>query len=126
MNIAKSIVRIFAWTLSILVGVSPNLYGAAAWEAEWERTVKAAEQEGEINYYSLGEVGFLSEFEKRFSRIKVRVIQGKGNELLTRIMAERRGGRFIADVVRIGNTSPYALYQAKALQPIAPALFFPK
>ena len=126
MNIAKSILQIFAWTLSILVGVSPNLYGAAAWEADWERTVKAAEQEGEINYYSLGEVGFLSEFEKRFSRIKVKVIQGKGNELLTRIMAERRGGRFIADVVRIGNTSPYALYQAKALQAIAPAFILPE
>ena len=66
----------------------------AAWEAEWERTVKAAEQEGEINYYSLGEIGFLSEFEKRFPRIKVKVSQGRGNELLTRIMAERRGGKY--------------------------------
>jgi len=93
----------------------------SAWEAEWERTVKAAEQEGEIFYYSLGEIGFLSEFEKRFPRIKVKVVQGKGNELLVRIMTERRAGKYLADVARIGNTSPYSLYQAKALQPVAAA-----
>ena len=29
-------------------------------------------------------------------------------------------------MVRIGNTSPYALYQAKALQPIAPAFILPE
>jgi iron(III) transport system substrate-binding protein len=109
-----------------LLSFHHRVHAAESWTAEWERTVKAAEQEGEINYYSLGEIGFLSEFEKRFPRIKVRVSQGKGNDLLTRIMAERRGGRFIADVVRIGNTSPYALYQAKALQPIAPAFILPE
>ncbi|MBM4296691.1 MAG: extracellular solute-binding protein [Deltaproteobacteria bacterium] len=98
----------------------------ANWQAEWERTIKAAEQEGELSYYSLGEIGFLSEFEKRFPRIKVKVVQGKGNELLVRIMAERRAGKFLADVARIGNTSPYALYQAKALQPIGGAFILPE
>jgi len=97
-----------------------------SWQTQWERTVKAAEQEGEIAYYTLGDFNFLSEFEKKFSRIKVKAVQGKGNELLARIMAERRGGRFLADVARIGNTSPYALYQAKALQPIAPAFILPE
>jgi ABC-type glycerol-3-phosphate transport system substrate-binding protein len=77
---------------------------ASAWETEWERTVKAAEQEGEFSYYTLGEVGFLGEFEKKFPRIKVRVVQGKGNELLVRIMTERRAGKYLADVARIGNT----------------------
>jgi iron(III) transport system substrate-binding protein len=98
----------------------------SGWQPEWERTVKAAEQEGELSYYTVGDFNFLSEFEKKYPRIKVKVIRGKGNELLARIMAERRGGRFIADVARIGNTSPYSLYQAKALQPIALALILPE
>ena len=98
----------------------------SGWQPEWERTVKAAEQEGELSYYTVGDFNFLSEFEKKYPRIKVKVIRGKGNELLARIMAERRGGRFIADVARIGNTSPYSLYQAKALQPIAPAFILPE
>jgi ABC-type Fe3+ transport system substrate-binding protein len=41
-------------------------------------------------------------------------------------MTERRAGRNIADVARIGNTSPYALYEAKALQPIAAAFILPE
>lgn len=119
--------RFFAALLLLLCAHgTPGGAAQSSWEMEWERTVKAAEQEGEVTYYTLGEVGFVSEFERKFPRIKVRVVQGKGNELLTRIMAERRGGRFIADVVRIGNTSPYALYQAKALQPIAPAFILPE
>jgi iron(III) transport system substrate-binding protein len=102
--------------------------GAAipGWAAEWARTIQAAEQEGEFSYYSLGEVGFLSEFEKKFPRIKVKVVQGKGNDLLVRIMAERRAGKYLADVARIGNTSPYSLYQAKALQPIPAAFILPE
>jgi iron(III) transport system substrate-binding protein len=109
-----------------LLAFNQNAYAAAAWETEWERTIKAAEQEGEVSYYTLGEFGFLSEFEKRFPRVKVKVVQGKGNELLVRIMSERRAGKFLADVARIGNTSPYSLYQAKALQPIANAFVLPE
>ena len=99
---------------------------AAAWEAEWERTVKAAEQEGELSYYTVGEFDFLGEFEKKFPRVKVKVVQGRGNELLLRIMTERRAGKYLADVARIGNTSPYSLYQAKTLQPIAAAFILPE
>lgn len=115
------------YTLIILLfGFQQNLYAAESWTGEWERTLKAAEQEAEVNYYTVGEVGFVSEFEKKFPRIKIKVVQGRGNDLLVRIMAERRAGKYLADVARIGNTSPYALYQAKALQPIAAAFILPE
>ncbi|MBM4261422.1 MAG: extracellular solute-binding protein [Deltaproteobacteria bacterium] len=119
------LVFLFAFILSLL-GLKPMLGAAEPWQAEWDRALKAAEQEGELTYYTLGEVGFVSEFEKKFPRIRVRVVQGKGNELLARMMAERRAGKFLADVARIGNTSPYALYQAKALQPISTAFILPE
>jgi iron(III) transport system substrate-binding protein len=99
---------------------------AANWQAEWERTVKAAEQEGEVNYYAVGEVGFLSEFGKQFPRIHVKLTQGRGNDLLVRIMTERRAGKYLADVARIGNTSPVELHKAKVLQPIAAAFILPE
>ncbi len=110
----------------VFLALNQIVYAAEAWTGEWERTIKAAEQEGEFSYYTLGEFRFLSEFEKRFPRVKVKVVQGKGNELLVRIMSERRAGKFLADVARIGNTSPYSLYQAKALQPIASAFVLPE
>ena len=106
--------------------MSQTVHAAAAWDAEWERTVKAAEQEGEVSYYAVGEIGFVSEFEKKFPRIKVKVVQGRGNDLLVRIMTERRAGKFLADVARIGNTSPYSLYQAKVLQALPGAFILPE
>ena len=124
------ILRFWVVLFSLLGGVElcagAQSGGGSGWEAEWERTVKAAEQEAEVNYYTVGEVGFVSEFEKKFPRIKIKVMQGRGNDLLVRIMAERRAGKYLADVARIGNTSPYALYQAKALQPIAAAFILPE
>ena len=80
----------------VFLALNQIVYGAEAWTGEWERTIKAAEQEGEFSYYTLGEFNFLSEFEKRFPRVKVKVVQGKGNELLVRIMSERRAGNMRA------------------------------
>ena len=100
--------------------------GNPGWEAEWERTVNAAAQEGEASFYTLGDYGYVAEFEKKFPRIKVKVVSGKGADLLSRIMTERRAGKNLVDVARIGNTSPYSLYQAKALQPIASAFILPE
>ena len=119
------IVCFYALTI-LFFALNQIVYGAEAWLVEWERTVKAAESEGEISYYTLGEFGFLSAFEKKFPRIKVKVVQGRGNELLARIMTERRAGKYLADVARIGNTSPYSLYQAKVLQPVASAFILPE
>jgi iron(III) transport system substrate-binding protein len=114
-----------------LIGYPPEGWpaqssGNPVWETEWERTIKAAEQEGEVSYYTLGDYGFVAAFEKKFPRIKVKLVSARGNELLTRIMAERRAGKYMVDVARIGNTSPYSLYQAKALQPIASAFILPE
>jgi len=108
-------------------GCAAQLSGeSAVWEAEWGRTLKAAEQEGEISYYTVGDYGFLAGFEKKFPRIKVKVVPGRGADLLSRIMTERRAGKYLVDVARIGNTSPYALYQGKVLQPIASAFILPE
>jgi iron(III) transport system substrate-binding protein len=124
---AKNKMMVLFYALIVLfLALNQIVHGAEAWMSEWERTIKAAELEGEISYYTLGEFGFLSEFEKNFPRIKVKVVQGRGNELLARIMTERRAGKYLADVARIGNTSPYSLYQAKVLQPVASAFILPE
>jgi iron(III) transport system substrate-binding protein len=100
---------------------------AADSQAEWERTRAAAEKEGEVAFYTLGDdYAYVKEFEKKFPKIKVKIVPGRGSELLSRIMAERRAGKYLADTARIGNTSPYTLYQAKALQPMPSAFILPE
>jgi len=101
----------------------------AAWQDEWEKTIRAAEQEGQLNLYSLSEIGEAianSGFAKRFPKIKMSVVSARGGEHVSRIMAERRAGKFLADVGNLGNTSPYTLYQAKALDPIGSAFILPE
>ncbi len=95
-------------------------------EAEWERTLKAAEQEGQVAAYAISEEAEWHAFQKRFPKIKVILGQGRASQLLQRIMAERRAGKFVADVVRLGGGTSTSLYRAKALDPLPPALILPE
>jgi iron(III) transport system substrate-binding protein len=112
--------------VAVLLAAGPAL-AADSSQSEWERTKAAAEKEGEVAYYTLGDdYAYVKEFEKRFPKIKVKIIPGRGVELLSRVMAERRAGKYLVDVARLGNTSPYSLYQAKALQPMRSAFILPE
>jgi ABC-type Fe3+ transport system substrate-binding protein len=99
------------------------------WQAEWEKTLRAAESEGQVTLYGCcyEYERVLEGFAKKFSRVKVTTIVGSGNQLSTRILAERRGEKYIADVISAGaNTLHDALYKAHALEPIKPALMLPE
>jgi hypothetical protein len=101
----------------------------ASWQDEWDKTVKAAEQEGQVVLYSLSEIGDAianTGFQKKFPKIKISVVTARGGEHVSRLMAERRAGKFLADVGNLGNTSPYTLYQSKTLEPIASAFILPE
>ena len=95
-------------------------------EQEWERTVKAAEQEGQVVVYKIAHDAEWLTFQKRFPKIKVNLIQGSAGQIQQRLLAERRAGKYLADVVRLGGGTSTSLYKAKALDPIAPALILPE
>lgn len=101
----------------------------AGWQDEWNRTLKTAEQEGQLILYSLSEIGDAisnTGFQKKYPKIKIAVVAARGGEHVSRIMAERRAGKFLADIGNLGNTSPYTLYQAKVLEPIASSFILPE
>src|SRR4051794_16545233 len=112
---------LIALTLRLLL---PPQASAAevAWDAEWERTVKAAEQEGQVVVYKIAQDAEWHAFQKKFSKIKVVLIQGNAAQIQQRLLAERRAGKFLADVVRLGGGTSTSLYKAKSLDPIGPAL----
>jgi len=95
---------------------------SASWEAEWERTVKAAEQEGQVVVYKIAHDSEWHAFQKKYPKIKVVLIPGSAAQIQQRLLAERRAGKFLADVVRLGGGTSTSLYKAKALDPIGPAL----
>src|SRR5918994_2741146 len=97
------------------------------WRADWERTVAAAKKEGQVNVYIYRYERLLADFKKEFPGINVVSVTGRGNELTTRIMSERRAGKYIADVYSGGTGGNYnLLYKGKALDPIKPALLLPE
>ena len=104
-------------------------FAAETWQIEWDKTIKAAEREGQVVVYSLSEIGEAianTGFQKKFPRIKVSVVTARGGEHVSRVMAERRAGKFLADIGNLGNTSPYTLYQSKSLDPITSAFILPE
>lgn len=95
-------------------------------EPDWERTLKTAEQEGQVVVYKLGQDSEWHAFQKRFPKIKLVLVHGSGAQTLQRIMAERRAGKFLADVVRLGGGTSTTLSKAKALDPISAAFILPE
>ncbi|HVO92226.1 MAG TPA: hypothetical protein VMT22_05265, partial [Terriglobales bacterium] len=97
--------------------------------AEWDRTLRAAETEGQLTLYGCcyDYDKVVDGFKKKYPKIKVATVLGAGGQLATRILAERRGDKFIPDVVSAGaNTLHDALYKAQLLEPIKPALILPE
>ena len=117
-----------------LVGLFVALFAELAsaqsnWQAEWEKTLRAAESEGQVALYGCCYEydKVLEVFKKKFPKIKVSTNLSSGNQLSTRILAERRGEKYLGDVVSSGaNTLHDALYKANALDPIKPALMLPE
>lgn len=125
-------VGIVAFVLLALPVVSPGVAEAAeksqAWQAEWEKTLQAAEKEGQVTLYgsSVYEEVF-REFRKRYPKIKVNHVIGRGADVSQRILNERRAGRYLTDLFVLGASTGYNfLYKGKVLDPIKPALILPE
>lgn len=98
------------------------------WQTEWDRTIRAAETEGQVVVYSGDTFDsiLLEVFQKRNPKIKVTTVTGRGFELGQRVLSERRAGKYIPDVFIQGATTPVVLLSAKALDPIKPLLILPE
>jgi iron(III) transport system substrate-binding protein len=115
-----------------LLGLTPRAEAGEAnsnRQAEWDRTVRAAEKEGLVTV-SIGGYGAIIDsgvFQKTYPRIKIVGITGAGTDLTARISAERRAGKYLVDVYNGGGNSLFQiLYLGKMLDPIKPALILPE
>jgi iron(III) transport system substrate-binding protein len=120
--------------IGVLVIAAGAIAGAAhaadakpAWQAEWERVLAAAKKEGQVSIYISGYEEVLPEFQKEYPEIKVIAVTGRGSQVAQRMIAERRGDKYLADVFNSGGVTTYGqLYAAKVLDPIKPALILPE
>jgi ABC-type Fe3+ transport system substrate-binding protein len=132
---ATAILRI---AISLLLSIASIQFGEAlagsaesksAWQTDWDKTVKAAEQEGGVSIYMTQafEPVFREAFQKKYPKIRVTTVTGRGFELSQRIMNERRADKYIADLYISGNITPLIVFhRAKILEPIKPLLLLPE
>jgi iron(III) transport system substrate-binding protein len=120
------------WVAVLLLFVVVSVASAAElpkWKEEWQRVVEAAKKEGQVSLYGGQEIShpdIIAAFNKEFPFIKVLTVAGRAPDLMTRIVAERRADKYLADVMASGPNGPRMLYLGKALDPIAPAFILPE
>jgi iron(III) transport system substrate-binding protein len=118
--------RILPLVASVIVALLP-IAALADWKQEWERTLQLAKKEGQVTVYVYRYEAVFDAFRLEFPEIKLNTIGATGSQLGMRIMAERRGGKYLADVFSSGaNTNFNVLYKGKALEPLKPLLLLPE
>ncbi|MGH7795562.1 MAG: ABC transporter substrate-binding protein [Candidatus Binatia bacterium] len=100
------------------------------WKQDWERTVAAAEKEGEVTIYGQSRAGVgkaILSFKDAFPKIKINFVGGSGSDLSKKIMAEHRAGKHLVDLsVGGGGTMVLVYHKGGLLQPIQPQLMLPE
>ena len=122
-----------AWVLVLGLALFLISSGAQAqsWKTEWEKTVAAAKKEGKLVLW--GPPGanvreaYAEGFQKAFPGIEVDYTGATGSKQGPRLLAERRAGVYLVDVLTQGTTTMLqTLMPQNALDPIPPALILPE
>lgn len=112
----------------LLVGLTGSVSAQSDWKKQWEKAVEGAKKEGEVVIYGPHNPQYRpvwALFQKAFTEIKFSYVPGKGSEHSERIVAERRAGKYLADVV-MGGSSTYISYPSGILEPMRPLLVLPE
>jgi iron(III) transport system substrate-binding protein len=109
---------------------APASSGQEAWQAEWERTLAAARQEGRVVVSGPpGESArqALTAFQAAYPDIQVEFTGVRGADFISRTLAERRADRYLVDVLVSGTGGIIGdLIPAGAIDPLKPALVRPE
>jgi iron(III) transport system substrate-binding protein len=119
---------ILAISISVFLTVA-HADEAPGWQSEWQKTIEAAKKEGQLSLYGGQEIThpeIIAAFNKEFPFIKITSASGRAADMMTRIVAERRADKYLADLTASGPNGPRMLYLNKILEPIAPTLVLPE
>ena len=115
----------FTWSLASSVFAAGE---TGDWRARWQQTVSAAKKEGQLSIYGGEEIThpeIIAEFRKEFPDIRIVTVNGH-SEVIQRIVAERRAGKYLADLIAYGPNAARTAYLSKFLDPIPAALILPE
>src|SRR5918995_793569 len=122
MHAMQSFITILTYLL--LLAFPLRIPAAAAGREEWGETARAAKQEGRVVVYTFpGQELLFQEFHKNFPDIRLVEVSVRGSERVTRIVSERRAGKYLADILIGGvGSAQSGLLKTRRFDPIKPAL----
>jgi iron(III) transport system substrate-binding protein len=104
--------------------------GRTDWQGEWEKLIAGAQKEGQVTIYGPPGVTYqnaIGAFQESQPKIKLVYVPGSGTDNAQRLLAERRAGKYLADVFIGGSgTLIEVLYDGGLLDPVPPALILPE
>ena len=122
--------RLNRQTLARLLVLATLLPGIAMADSkgDWQALIQAAKKEGQVTVYSsFGRGPAAQAFTKQFPEIKYVLVNNTSSATANRVMAEKRSGKLLVDVIVSGAHTTYQVfYAAKILDPIKPALILPE
>lgn len=97
---------------------------------EWDITLRKAQKEGKVSLVSsvLGQVpqALTESFKKKYN-IDLEFVSGRGGEIATRILAQRKAGLYLTDVYLGGSTTLYTQIKPSGiLEPLEPLFVLPE
>jgi iron(III) transport system substrate-binding protein len=118
--------------LFLTFGTAPALAAErTGWQAEWERILAGARNEGAVSLWGDMEIthpDIVGAFAKEFPFIKPITVTGRVGDLTMRILAERRAGKYLADLYSgvMGGAAFYEFYRTGVMGPIKSTFILPE
>lgn len=109
-------------------GTSPDSAGKQAWEAEWDKLVAAAKQEGKLVIQTLAGEGYrklLDTFQQAFPGIDVELTAIASSSWAPKFLSERKAGLYAWDVTQTPPITGFSLFADNVYDPIRPLMFRP-
>jgi len=115
----------------VLLAKADGAESKQPWQQEWEKVTAGAKEEGEVRLWGDQEIthpDIVAAFSRQYPYIKVVTVTGRVGDLMPRIIAERRAGKYLADLYSggLGGRAFYDFMRAGVLDPIKPALILPE
>ena len=124
--------KFFALLVGLAIGglFNASSHAQPAWEAEWKKTVAAAEEEGELVLYvapgSALRTFFQEAWPRDFPKIKLQQSAIPVAQFFMRIRTERSGGKYLWDAAVHGISAGSPIVKDGALDPLLPELMLPE
>ena len=123
-----------AWGIGLVVlaAVAGSIGPAFAqdWKSEWERTVAAANREGELVATAASNRAWSQYIARRWAKdhpqIKLSMVSVDASTFIVRIKQEREAGKFLWDFSVAGTSAPLVMYKQNLLDPIPPEFLLPE